>query len=290
MAGARARAGTVPSNYRSDGSTIDIFKSWTTNREDLASRVTVAVTALKNACAARAGSSTSPIRTEDGVWEERERARRPVVGGVCRRGSCASTARMSRRRRRESTETRVARACAMDAARRAALCPRRARHEHFLLLGLPSRIALREDVASTGRHRVSRSRRSGGNASVARLWSKRVLRGAVLVLLLAPIKAVAGLIEYALILTLVAILVVVALQLPPGATTVTRQLQSTVLTAQAANNGGHKSQELSNLSKAIGLEEALRGMIATCDSSACSAAAPIFRSSLGSPRSCVPAS
>jgi hypothetical protein len=50
MAGARARAGTAPSNYRSDGSTIDIFKSWTTNREDLASRVTVAVTALKNAC------------------------------------------------------------------------------------------------------------------------------------------------------------------------------------------------------------------------------------------------
>jgi Flp pilus assembly pilin Flp len=102
-----------------------------------------------------------------------------------------------------------------------------------------------------------------------------------LVLLLAPIKAVAGLIEYALILTLVAILVVVALQLPPGATTVTRQLQSTVLTAQAANNGGNKSQELSNLSKAIGLEEALRGMIATCDSSACSAAAADLQELVG---------
>jgi Flp pilus assembly pilin Flp len=96
-------------------------------------------------------------------------------------------------------------------------------------------------------------------------WKRRILVGAVWFALLAPIKALAGLVEYALILALIAILVIVALQLPPGAPSVLNQLQGTINAAQAANAAGNSRQELSHLSKALGLEEALTAMTASCD-------------------------
>ncbi len=97
-------------------------------------------------------------------------------------------------------------------------------------------------------------------------WTRRILAGTVFILLLVPIKVIAGLVEYALILALIAILVIVALQLlPPGSSVVLQQLQTTIQTAQTAHTNGNKRQELSSLSQAMGAEKALMGMTAGCD-------------------------
>ncbi len=95
---------------------------------------------------------------------------------------------------------------------------------------------------------------------------KRMLIGALVLVLLAPFKALAGLTEYALILALIAILVVVApLQLPLGSEPVLNELQSSFQAAQNANSTANTRRELSSLGKGIGLAEALMGMSASCD-------------------------
>jgi Flp pilus assembly pilin Flp len=107
--------------------------------------------------------------------------------------------------------------------------------------------------------------RRNRNASSPLSWKRRLLLGAVWFVLLAPSKALAGLVEYALILALIAILVTIPRVLPPGSTPVLHELQSAVTGAQAANASGNQRQELSHLSKALGLEEALMDMAASCD-------------------------
>ena len=90
------------------------------------------------------------------------------------------------------------------------------------------------------------------------------LFGTLLLLLVIP-KAIAGLIEYALINALIAILVIVALDvLPPGAQTVITQLNVSVEGAKAANATGDRVTEASRLSKAIGAAQALIGMTTSC--------------------------
>jgi hypothetical protein len=83
---------------------------------------------------------------------------------------------------------------------------------------------------------------------------------------LAPTKVLATAIEYAVMLALIPILNVFAGRgLPPGSIAVIHELQSAITAAQAANAGGHPRKELSHLSKALGLEEALMDMAASCD-------------------------
>jgi hypothetical protein len=95
---------------------------------------------------------------------------------------------------------------------------------------------------------------------------RSILFGVLLVLLIVP-KAVAGLIEYAIVLALIgALLIVVSdLHVPPGFQTVVNQLQVSVEGARAANIIGDRTTELSRLSKAIGTSDALMGMIASCE-------------------------
>jgi hypothetical protein len=94
---------------------------------------------------------------------------------------------------------------------------------------------------------------------------KRVLVVIVWLLLLAPLKVLAGLTEYAIILALIAIIAIAALILPPGSKEVIDQLHSSIVAAQAANSSGIQRRELSSLSKAIGTAQALMGMTASCD-------------------------
>jgi Flp pilus assembly pilin Flp len=109
------------------------------------------------------------------------------------------------------------------------------------------------------------SLRRNRQASSRFSWKRRLLLGAVWFVLLAPSKVLAGLAEYALILALIAVLVIVARVLPPGSMAVIHELQSAITDAQVANAGGHPLKELSHLSKALGLEEALMDMAASCD-------------------------
>jgi Flp pilus assembly pilin Flp len=96
-------------------------------------------------------------------------------------------------------------------------------------------------------------------------WTKRILAGVLFVLLLVPVKVLAGLTEYALILALIAIIAIAALKvLPPGSAVVLQQLQTTIQTAQTAHTSGDKQHELSSLSQAIGLTQAVIGMTASC--------------------------
>ena len=101
----------------------------------------------------------------------------------------------------------------------------------------------------------------------SRSRKKRLLMVILALVILAPVKVLADIVEYALILALIAILVIVALKvLPqPGARPVLRELQTTILAAKNANASGNARQELSQLSKSIGLAEALMGMAASCD-------------------------
>jgi hypothetical protein len=101
------------------------------------------------------------------------------------------------------------------------------------------------------------------------LGIRKPIRSLILALLLVFVvvpKAIAGLIEYAFILQLVAIIAITALdvRLPPGAPTVVNQLQIAVEGARAANISGDRTTELSRLSKAIGAADALMGMTASC--------------------------
>ena len=100
----------------------------------------------------------------------------------------------------------------------------------------------------------------------SRSQTKRILKALVVLVVLAPVKVLAGLVEYALILALIAILVIVALKvLPQGAQPVLKEMHDSIVAAQNANSAGNTRQELSNLSKSIGLAEALMGMTASCD-------------------------
>jgi hypothetical protein len=95
----------------------------------------------------------------------------------------------------------------------------------------------------------------------------RKLVGVVCItLLIVPLKAIAGLTEYALILALIAIIAIAALKLPlpPGASLVVDQLSTAVEGARAANIVGNSTTELTRLSKAIGSAQALLGMTAAC--------------------------
>jgi Flp pilus assembly pilin Flp len=117
---------------------------------------------------------------------------------------------------------------------------------------------------------LSSFRGRNANASSPASWRKRVLRAAVWLLMLAPIKVLAGLVEYSIILALIAIIVIAIEALPPGSKTVVQQLQTSVTAAQSANDSGNQKQELSNLGKAIGTTQALMGMTGYCgDSDAC---------------------
>ena len=87
-------------------------------------------------------------------------------------------------------------------------------------------------------------------------------------LLVAPVqKASADLIEYALVVALIAFAATVGskLDLPPGSVFVLRQLRTAVEGARAANIVGDPAAEHSRLSKAAGATEALLGMTADCE-------------------------
>src|SRR5438552_13684457 len=85
-------------------------------------------------------------------------------------------------------------------------------------------------------------------------------------LLIVPLKAIAGLTEYTIILALTAILVLVPLNvaLPPATPLVIEQLTTAVEGARAANIVANSTAELTRLSKAIGAAQALLGMTAAC--------------------------
>jgi Flp pilus assembly pilin Flp len=106
---------------------------------------------------------------------------------------------------------------------------------------------------------------TGGVMVNTRKPVRSILLGILLAFLIVP-KAIAGLIEYALILQLIAIIAISALdaQTPAGFQTVANQLQITVEGARAANIAGDRAAELSRLGKAIGTSDALVGMIASC--------------------------
>ncbi len=96
---------------------------------------------------------------------------------------------------------------------------------------------------------------------------RRVLIAFLSFLLLPASKALAGLIEYALILVLLASVEVVfgTAPLPIGSNEVLHHLDEAVHAAQQANANGSRQQELSHLSKALGSAEALLGITASCD-------------------------
>jgi Flp pilus assembly pilin Flp len=94
---------------------------------------------------------------------------------------------------------------------------------------------------------------------------RSILLGFLLVFVVVP-KAIAGLIEYALILQLIAIIAISVMDAhtPPGFQTVVDQLQVSVDGARAAAIDGDRIAELSRLSKAVGTSDALMGMMAAC--------------------------
>jgi Flp pilus assembly pilin Flp len=109
------------------------------------------------------------------------------------------------------------------------------------------------------------SLRRNRQASSRLSWKRRLLLGAVWFVVLAPTKVLATAIEYAVMLALITVVTIVGRGLPPGSMAVIHELQSAITAAQAANAGGHSRKELSHLSKALGLEEALMDMAASCD-------------------------
>lgn len=94
---------------------------------------------------------------------------------------------------------------------------------------------------------------------------RSILLGFLLVFVVVP-KAIAGLIEYSIVLALIAIVVIAPshVPVPPGFQTVVNQLQIAVENARAANIAGDRTAELSRLSKAIGTSDALMGMMSSC--------------------------
>jgi Flp pilus assembly pilin Flp len=94
----------------------------------------------------------------------------------------------------------------------------------------------------------------------------RLVRILGIALLLLPLKALAGLTEYALILALIAIIAIAALKLnlPLGSQLVIDQLTTSIEGARAANIVGNSTAELTRLSKAAGAAQALMGMTAAC--------------------------
>ncbi len=95
-------------------------------------------------------------------------------------------------------------------------------------------------------------------------WTKRILAGTVFIFLLVPIKAIAGLIEYALVLGLIVIALWEVLP-QPGHGVVLQHLKTTIETAQNAHASGNTREELGSLNQALGAEKALMGMTAGCD-------------------------
>jgi Flp pilus assembly pilin Flp len=82
-------------------------------------------------------------------------------------------------------------------------------------------------------------------------------------LLFLPVqKASAGLVEYALILVLIAVIAID--QLPPGSRVLIDQLETSIEGAQAANMVDNRIAEANRLSKASGAAEALLGMTSAC--------------------------
>jgi hypothetical protein len=97
--------------------------------------------------------------------------------------------------------------------------------------------------------------------------SVRKLIGLVCItLLIVPMKAIAGLTEYSVVLALIAIIAISLpqLNLSPAADVVVDQLSTAVEGARAANIVGNSTAELTRLSKAIGAAQALMGMTSAC--------------------------
>src|SRR5579862_6432577 len=99
-------------------------------------------------------------------------------------------------------------------------------------------------------------------------WQLGALCAVVLTAATIGKAAAAVLAEYAVLLFCIAVALigrVAPVNPPPGWSVVGNQLQSAVQSAETANSTGNTRQELSNLSKAIGLADALMGMTASCD-------------------------
>jgi len=90
--------------------------------------------------------------------------------------------------------------------------------------------------------------------------------GTALMVAAAP-KAFADLIEYTLVVALIAFAATVGFEvaLPTGSSVVMGQLQASIERARAAHVSGDRSAEVSNLSKTAGAAEALIGMSSACD-------------------------
>jgi Flp pilus assembly pilin Flp len=94
---------------------------------------------------------------------------------------------------------------------------------------------------------------------------------AVVLISTRPRKADAGLVEYAIILALVAI-VVIAIVNDPGNKAfgvVANQLQNAANDANDASEKGDRDKFIGSNSKVIGLAEALIGIISSCDTRSC---------------------
>lgn len=104
-----------------------------------------------------------------------------------------------------------------------------------------------------------------------RSWFGPWLVGLLCVLVLVattPREAAAGLVEYAVILFLTAVVAIVFLELEgvnQGSPVVLGQLETAVNGAALANSEGDPHTEITKLSKAMGAAEALMGMTASCD-------------------------
>jgi hypothetical protein len=91
-------------------------------------------------------------------------------------------------------------------------------------------------------------------------WRRAVVCAVALTLVTVGKAVAATLAEYGLLLALIAIAIPLGLE---GQAPL-HQLQTAIEAAQAANATGNQRQELSHLSKAIGLEEALMAINASC--------------------------